>query len=413
MRANILTVGNEILSGYVADTNAAYLAGRICELGIAVRRISSVGDDVEEICAEIRTALEDTDLLIVTGGLGPTEDDLTKQALARAVGRRLVVDKHLHGRLAERWKSRKPVSPRVIEALSLIPEGATTIGNPVGAAVGLDIEHEGHRLFALPGVPREMKSIFEGAIAPLLKEMPKDEISGTRVIKTTGIRESEIAARLVPVAADLPAGLGYLPRIEGVDLRLTAVGGDQPTMAGRLDKATQKILPLLGSYVFSADGEDLNLVVANTLMKQGTTLAVAESCTGGLIGHLLTQVAGISACLDRVIVSYSNRAKTEHLAVSREMLETYGAVSPEVAEAMAKGVRELSGSDLGLSTTGIAGPSGATKTKPVGLVYLGLAHAEGCVVSEQVFPGSREVVKLKAAVYALNMIRMRLTESEA
>jgi nicotinamide-nucleotide amidase len=408
MQANILTVGDEIVSGHIADTNAVYLAGRISQLGIGVRRLSSVGDDVAEICGEIRSALEDADLVFITGGLGPTEDDVTKQAVARAVGRKLVVDRDLHARLAERGKGRKPVSPRVVEALALVPQGASTMGNPVGAAVGLDLEHEGRRLFVLPGVPREMKSIFEGAIVRLLKNMPKDEVSGTRIIKTTGIRESEIEADLAPVAGDLPVSLGYLPGPEGVDLRLTAVGADPGAVTGRLEEATQQILPLLGAYAFSAAGEDLNLVVGNALLERGITLAVAESCTGGLIGHLLTQVAGISACLDRVIVSYSNRAKTESLAVDGDLIEAHGAVSREVAQAMAEGVKRLAGTDLGLSTTGIAGPSGATKTKPVGLVYVGLAHAEGCVVSEHVFPGSREIVKLKAAVHALDMIRIHL-----
>jgi nicotinamide-nucleotide amidase len=257
-----------------------------------------------------------------------------------------------------------------------------------------------------------MKSIFEGAIAPMLKTIPKDEISGTRIIKTTGIRESEIAARLAPVAEDLRVRLGYLPGPAGVDLRLTAVGADPAAVAEQLEDAVGRILPLVGAYAFSAAGEDINLVVANAMMKRGTTLAVAESCTGGLIGHLLTQVAGISACLDRVIVSYSNRAKVENLAVDEGLLEAHGAVSREVAEAMATGVRRLAGTDLGLSTTGIAGPSGATKTKPVGLVYMGLAHAEGCVVSEQVFPGSREVVKLKAATHALDMLRMHLADRD-
>jgi nicotinamide-nucleotide amidase len=240
--------------------------------------------------------------------------------------------------------------------------------------------------------------------------MPRDEVSGSRIIKTTGIRESEIAANLAPVSADLAVSLGYLPMTAGVDLRLTAVGDDPAAVTRRLDEATEKILPLLGAYVFSTAGEDLNLVVANALMESGITLAVAESCTGGLIGHLLTQVAGISACLDRVIVSYSNRAKVDSLAVGEDILEAHGAVSREVAEAMATGVRRLAGTDLGLSTTGIAGPSGATKTKPVGLVYVGLAHPGGCVVSEQVFPGSREAVKLRAAIHALNMIRTHLAE---
>jgi nicotinamide-nucleotide amidase len=257
-----------------------------------------------------------------------------------------------------------------------------------------------------------MKSIFEGAIACMLKDMPRDEVSGTRIIKTTGIRESAIAARVEPVAGDLAVRLGYLPRVEGVDLRLTAVGPDRDAVTGMLEQATRTILPLLGAYAFSAAGEELNLVVGDMLLARGMTLAVAESCTGGLVGHLLTQVAGISACLDRVLVAYSNRAKVENLGVPGDLIEEHGAVSREVAEAMATGVRSIAHCDLGLATTGIAGPSGGTKTKPVGLVYVGLAHGGGCMVGEKVFPGGREVVKLRAAINALDMIRLHLVTRE-
>jgi nicotinamide-nucleotide amidase len=408
MQVSIITVGNEILCGHVANTNAAYLAARVSEMGMQVRRISTVGDDVGEIRAEIEEAFEHVDLVLVTGGLGPTEDDVTKQAVARAVGKELVIDKELHARLAERMAGRRSASAQAIESLALVPEGAVTIGNPVGAAVGLRIDFRDRLIFVLPGVPREMKSIFEGAIACFLKDLPADEVSGNRIIKTTGIRESEVAAVLAPVAGDLGVGLGYLPRPEGVDLRLSAVAADRGTVERKLDEAARRILPLLGAYAFSSTGEELSLVVANMLLQTDKTLAVAESCTGGLIGHLLTQVAGISACLDRVIVAYSNRAKTDMLSVDQDLIEKHGAVSREVAEAMATGVRDLTGTDLGLSTTGIAGPSGETKTKPVGLVYVGLARAGGCTVSENTFTGNREIVKLKAATHALDMLRIHL-----
>jgi nicotinamide-nucleotide amidase len=412
MQAHIITVGDEIIGGQTADTNSSYLASRLSELGIRVRRISSIGDEVDAICAELRAALESADVVLVTGGLGPTEDDVTKHAVARVLGKELVLDRDLHARLAEGTESRRSASARAIEALALVPKGAVTIGNPVGAAVGLSLQYRGSLLFVLPGVPREMKSIFEGGIACILKDLPKDEISGTRVIKTTGIRESEIAVALAPVVGDVAVKLGYLPRPEGVDLRLTAIGPGREAVTEKLEQAVLKVMPLLGSYAFSSEGEELNLVVGNMLLERGMSLAVAESCTGGLIGHLLTQVPGISACLDRDIVAYSNRAKVEELSVDEDLIERRGAVSREVAEAMATGARELAGSDLGLSTTGIAGPGGGTSTKPVGLVYVGLAHRGGCLVSEKVFKGSREIVKLRAAVRALDLVRKHLTSGE-
>jgi nicotinamide-nucleotide amidase len=408
MRASIVTVGDELLSGQVADTNSAYLAGRISAMGIRVGDMSTVADDVAEIRSRLEAAIESSDIVIVTGGLGPTEDDVTKQALALALAKELVIDKGLHARLAEKMGGRRGASARAVEALALIPEGASTIGNPVGAAVGLKLEYKERLIFALPGVPREMESIFEGGIAPLLDQMPKREVTRTRVVRTTGLRESEIEAGLGPLAAGLGAELGYLPKPEGVDLRLTAMGTDAAEVERKLDDATRRILPLIGDYVYSTEGEGLNLVVGNMLLEKGLSLAVAESCTGGLIGHLITQVAGISACLDRVVVAYSNKAKVESLSVAEDLIEKHGAVSGEVAEAMATGVRELACTDIGLSTTGIAGPSGATKTKSVGLVYVGLAHSGGCTVSEKVFSGNRTIVKLRAATHALDMLRMHM-----
>jgi nicotinamide-nucleotide amidase len=273
----------------------------------------------------------------------------------------------------------------------------------------LHIEHEGRHVYVLPGVPREMKSIFEGAVMASLKRLPKDEVTKTRVIRTTGLQESEIAANLGPIVPELDVKLGYLPRVEGVDLRLTASGPDQPSVTGVLDAAAGKVVPLLGDRVYSTDGEDLGLVVGNMLMQTGTSIAVAESCTGGLIGHLLTQVPGISACLERVVVAYSNKAKIDSLSVGGNLIEEHGAVSREVAAAMAEGVRDIAGTDLGISTTGIAGPTGGTDAKPVGLVYIGLADESACTVSENRFAGSRDAVKARAAIRALDLVRGRLT----
>jgi nicotinamide-nucleotide amidase len=324
----------------------------------------------------------------------------------------------------------------VVDLLASVPEGAGILPNRVGAAAGLVIEQAGVRIFVMPGVPREMEAVFADEILPILRRLPRPEITLTRVLKTTGMSESSITRRLKPVIERIEAGLGYLPRPEGVELRITA-GGARDRVERVLSESTGIIVETLGERVYSTEGEDIHFVTGRMLIESGLTIAVAESCTGGLIGHLLTEVPGISAVLDRAVVSYSNQAKIDTLGVPAALIEKHGAVSAEVAEAMALGVRERAGTDLGLSTTGIAGPGGGSEEKPVGLVYFGLAspgleglrlaaadaEAAGAVADagaadsggdsraetvRMVFRGSRSVIKLKAAVHGLDLVRCRL-----
>jgi nicotinamide-nucleotide amidase len=411
MRVTVLTIGDEIVGGHVVDTNAAYLSRRLSELGFRVRRLASVGDDLGEIGGEIKLATTDSDLLFVTGGLGPTRDDITKQAVAEAAGRPLVIDSGLHASLRHRFSSRAGVRPEVIESFSRIPEGARVLENPLGAAPGIAVEVGGKTVYLMPGVPREMRAVFERDIVAEIAVLSRTGLSKSRVIRTFGLRESEIAEQIEDVR--LPSGvrLGYLPGRGGVDLRLVASGRDEPSAAAVLGEAAGALARVLGRSVYSTEGEDLQVVVGGMLIARATTIAVAESCTGGLVGHLLTEVPGISACFKSDIVAYSNRTKVDTLAIDEELIRRYGAVSRQVGEAMAIGARRLAGTHLGLSTTGIAGPTGGSRQKPVGLVYVCLAHQDGCIITDNVFRGTREIVKSRAAMHALDLVRCHLLDT--
>ena len=412
MKASVVTIGDEIVDGLIPDYNARYLASRLGQLGIKVIRLASVGDSPGAIVDELGRMIDLSDLIFVTGGLGPTHDDVTKQAVAQATGRQLVLDTELKRRLEQRYSGHVSATAGVLSNLATVPAGSRLLENPVGAAAGLAVEHRGRRLFILPGVPREMEAIFETSLVAELRELAAGDFTKSRLLKTVGIRESEIADRLKGMVASLGVRLAFLPRTTGVDLRLTATGTDEAACREALDAAANAIMPLLDRYAYSALGEDLHTVVARLLLERGRTVAVAESCTGGLIGHLLTDVPGISACLERVVVAYSNTAKVEALGVDEALLMQHGAVSPEVAGAMASGVRDAARTDLGLATAGIAGPGGVTEEKQVGLVYIGLAFDGGGSTGKHLYTGDRQTIKQRAAAYALDLIRRHIIETE-
>ncbi|MGD9140131.1 MAG: competence/damage-inducible protein A [bacterium] len=409
MKAHIITVGDEIVSGFVLDTNSVYLAGKLAEAGITVGRKTSVRDHVEEIAAEIDAALAGSDMVFLTGGLGPTHDDCTKKAVCESFGIELVESEDILGRVRQRYESRGVEMPEASRSLAMVPAGAELLPNPLGSAVGLKLTREGRPLYVLPGVPGEMKAIFEGSIETGLLSLDGRASIKTKVLRTTGLTESAIAELLSPVSGDLEVSLAYLPRPTGIVLRLTAMGDTDAAAGMALGRATAVIRTVLGRRLYSEDGEDLHFVVGDMLIEAGRTISVAESCTGGLIGHLLTEVPGVSSRFMEGITAYSNQAKIRDLDVNREIIESFGAVSEQVARAMAVGVRRRASTDIGLSTTGIAGPTGGTADKPVGLVYTGIAHEEGVEVTRNVFAGPRGVIKVRAATHALDLVRMYLS----
>ncbi|HEC83150.1 MAG TPA: nicotinamide-nucleotide amidohydrolase family protein, partial [Firmicutes bacterium] len=334
-------------------------------------------------------------------------DDVTKAGVARALGLRLMVNEDVLTDLKTRYAHRKDVDEDLLANIATLPERATCYMNPLGAAPGFAVKEGERTIYVLPGVPGEMKVIFERSIARELQHLSLERYSVTRVVTTFGLTESEIARRIGEHLPD-DVRIGYLPGLDGVKLRLTAGGSDRQEIGQRLKTVTSKIVEILGDNVVSTEGLPLSEVVGKMLIESHLTIAIAESCTGGLIGHLLTEIPGISSSLDRDVVAYSNATKVEALGVDSNLIETRGAVSGEVAAAMAEGVRARSGTDIGLSTTGIAGPTGGTPTKPVGTVYIGLAFGEETRVEKRQFRGDRSAIKVRAANTALDLLRRSL-----
>ncbi len=415
-RAEILAIGSELLLGGRLDTNSLFLTDELAALGIEVRWKTVVGDDEADIAAAIRVAAQRADLVVMTGGLGPTGDDLTREAVARVTNRPLRrhadAVKGMTQRLAA-W-GRTPTAAQMKQAF--IPSSAAVLANPVGSAPGFCLSWKGCQLIALPGVPAEAKAMFAREatrfVAEPIQARARTRIE-RRVLHTFGILEAELDARLGPlVAPRRGVRFGLLASPLGVTVSLTACGGTSEIAA--LDQATHAVQQDLGGLVYAEGTTTMEEVVGRALTTRQLTIAVAESCTGGLIGHRLTQVPGSSTYLDRVLVCYSNEAKIELLDVPKVVLTRHGAVSPEVAAAMARGVRERSKTDVGLSVTGIAGPGGSTAQKPIGLVYVGFdAKGMGALAKEFRFHGPRDTIKLRASQAALNLLRQWLPVAQS
>lgn len=408
--AETIAIGSELLIGGRTDSNSLRIADMLGPLGIAVRFKSIVGDDAGDIAAVLKTAVGRAGVVIMTGGLGPTVDDCTREAVARATGRRLARRKDalegLTARLAQ-W-GRTPNKGQLRQAL--IPSGACVLLNPVGSAPGFWLTWKGAMVVSLPGVPREMEAMMDASILPALREALRRAGASPHplmrlVFHTWGLPEAEVDAKLaglIPASAGIDLGLLASPL--GVLVSLTTTPGTRATH--RLAEWAAGVRSRLGDWLYAEGEETMEDVVGRLLTKRQLTVATAESCTGGLIGHRLTQVPGSSAYVDRGVICYSNRSKTEVLGVPAPLIETHGAVSAEVAGAMAQGIRERAGVSVGLSVTGIAGPGGATPGKPVGLVYIGLNADDGTALTREFrFHGDRSVIKLRSSQAALDLLR--------
>lgn len=405
--AEIIAIGSELLLGGRLDTNSLVLTEGLASVGVEVRFKTAVGDDEADIVAAIRTAGGRASVVILTGGLGPTRDDRTREAVARVTRRRLQRRSEAVSAIRTRlaiW-GRAPNRAQLKQAM--VPAGADLIANPIGTAAGFQCRWKGCHLAALPGVPGEMQAMFRDAVLPRLRldAGPHDHVEW-RLFHTFGLPEADVDQRCRGLGR---AGirLGTLASPLGVTVSLTVSGGLTKARRAMVEQLTAELRRLFGEALYAEGNETMEIVVGRHLRGQGLMLAVAESCTGGLIGHRLTQVAGSSDYLDRVVVCYSNRAKMELLRVPAALIEAHGAVSAEVAAAMAHGVRALSGVPLGLSVTGIAGPGGGTAQKPVGLVYVGLDGGDTGhpMTHEFRFHGDREAIKLRASQAALNVAR--------
>lgn len=407
MKVEIITIGDELCSGSVQDTNATFISSHLHTIAIEVAKVTTVGDDTEKIVEALRSVQQKVSFVIVTGGLGPTVDDITTQAAADALRRKLVLNKHALKAMEERFqKFGRTMSPHNIKQ-AYLPSGATIVPNPIGTACGFSLAKSNTLFIFLPGVPREMKRMFEESVIPLIKkEQPETSIIRSSVLKIFGKTESYCDQRLSDlIKSEKEITFAFLPHYPEISLKLTMRGQDKKYIEKKIKAVERKVTKILGDIIFGKNEETLEEVVGNLLRSQGATIAVAESCTGGLISHRLTNVPGSSDYLERSIIAYSNKAKKDLLKVPATTLNRFGAVSKETAESMAKGVRKLSKTTFGLAVTGIAGPTGGTPEKPVGTVFISIAHGRQVTTQKCRFYGDREQIKFMTSQYALDMVR--------
>ena len=412
MNAEILAVGTELLMGQIANTNAQYISKRLPDVGVNVYFHSVVGDNPSRLKECLELALKRSDVVILTGGLGPTQDDLTKETVSELMNKKLVLHQESLDKIEGffRGLSRQMTQNNVKQAY--LPEGCIILKNNNGTAPGCIIESNSKSIIMLPGPPSEMKLMFEEYVIPyFLEKSPYKIVS--KYLRIFGIGESAMEDKLLDMIESQtnPTIAPYAKEGE-VQLRISAKCDKNEDADLLIRPVITEIYKRLGNSVYTEEDKLMEEVVAEMLIKQNITIAIAESCTGGLISSRLTEIPGVSKVFNRGIISYSNESKVENLSVSTETLNKYGAVSKQSAEEMAIGVRKLSGTDIGLSITGIAGPDGGSDEKPVGLVYIGLADKDGANVKELRLWGRRERIRHVAALNAFDMIRQYIINSK-
>jgi nicotinamide-nucleotide amidase len=416
MKAEIICIGTELLLGNVVDTNATFLARELADLGIDLYHKTTVGDNLLRVTAVLREAWDRADLLILSGGLGPTQDDLTREAVAGLLGEELIFQDEVWRDILEFFtKLQRPIVASN-RRQAMYPPSGRPIANPVGTAPGLLVVKDGRRLAALPGVPRELTAMWEQTVRPYLQKCMAQEsgvVLTSKTVRMVGIGESAMEEKVIDLIKNQtnPTIATYASLGE-TSLRLTAKGGSEAETLNAIAPVITTIAARLGPYIYGYDHDNLETVAGRLLQAKGWRLAVAESCTGGLIAHRITNIPGSSAYYLGGINSYSNQFKIEQLGVAEATLATYGAVSAETAQAMAEGVRRISGVEVGLAVTGIAGPDGGTTDKPVGLVYLGLALPGLTRVERRVFPYNRVGNKEAAAQLGLTLLWQGLIAKE-
>ena len=412
LSVEIVTIGDELLLGTTVDTNAVFLARALGEIGVPIARRATVADDAAEITDAVRQALERTGGVITTGGLGPTADDLTRPVLAKLFGRDLFEDPQIVAALHALWATRGrggALPPSNLQQ-ALVPEGAEVLTNAQGTAPGLRLtDAQGRWVIMLPGVPRELRHMTTTHIVPWLAAQSTGTVLRWRSVRTTSIAESALAEKLGPMRREVEGlPLAYLPGFDGVDLRVTARGLRADDAAQRLDAAVTRIQDAIGIYAYATDGVPMPKVVLDLCEAHGDTIAVAESCTGGLLGARLTEIAGSSRVVLGGVIAYCNAVKEQELLVSPEDIGQYGAVSEQVAVQMARGVRGVTGATIGVGITGVAGPDGGTGDKPVGTVWIAVDVRGDVTTSRAIYIGDRIEIRHRATQVALDMIRRAL-----
>ena len=402
MKIGLVTIGAELLNGARTNTNAAWIGQNVISVGGAIDWHMTVNDEkntIESALDEVPTSI---DVVLCTGGLGPTHDDITSSVLYDYFGAKPEFDEQYWQLLTKKFAARDQVIPDINRNQAMKPDIGEVIPNPIGSARGLHLSNKSYHLFAMPGVPAEMKSMMTNTILPWIESRSKSKIHVT-VMRTTGIMESVLYEKVQGILDDYPQiNVAFLPRFTGVDIRLTT--SDKNT----LNRLVDQISPVIQKYHFGGEGVELEDVVGRLLIKNRKTIATAESCTGGLIGDRLTNISGSSLYYKGGIVAYSNSVKEKTIGVKKETLDSAGSVSEETALEMARGIRNKLDADIGLSTTGIAGPKGGTKEKPVGLVYIAISYNSGEKVYRFTFTPYRKTNKLMTSQAALNITRIHI-----
>lgn len=406
MNFALITVGNELLNGFTVNTNASWIGNNILKHGGKIIWHQTMGDTKDEILHALKQVPMQAEGVIITGGLGPTHDDVTANALYEYVGDQPVFDESYWNDLKSFFAKRNIKIPELNRNQAFRPEKGKIIPNPLGSARGLHFNHEAKHIFVLPGVPKEMKAMMDQYVFPWIANKSKDQ-QVVRTIRTTGIAESTLAEKLKELTDDLKNqfSVAFLPQFTGVDIRLT--GHDQEI----IDRAIRSIYNIAKPYVYAFENENLEEVIGRLLIEKNQTLATAESCTGGLVGHRLTNISSCSRYYAGGIISYSNEVKAKQLGVAELTLSKFGAVSRETATAMAENIRQKFNTDFGLAITGIAGPAGGTEQKPVGLTYIALATDKETVVKEFRFFTDREYNKTASSQAAMNMLRIYISNA--
>jgi nicotinamide-nucleotide amidase len=409
LSAEIIAIGSELLTPEKTDTNSLWLTGKLNEIGIEVKLKTIVGDDELRLEETIRDAVKRSDVVITTGGLGPTEDDITRQVSARAVGRGLVYRDEIEAHLRERFKNWGREMPEINKRQAYLIEGADVLPNPNGSAVGMMAEIDDKYLVVLPGPPRENQPMFENFVFSKLREKAGEIYVRRRILRVSGIGESALDEAISPIYQSYKTvQTSILFNRSEVEVHLQAQGASYEDADRMLEELAAKIVEKLGAAVFAMNGEKMEEVVGQILSSRGETLATAESCTGGLIAKRLTEIPGSSNYFMEGAVTYSNDAKIRTLNVPPEILAEHGAVSAETAEAMARGMRERAGTTYAVSVTGIAGPGGGSEEKPVGLVFIGYADDAKVKSLKFIVPGDRYLIRWRASQAALDYLRRQI-----
>ncbi len=410
MKAEIISVGTELLLGQIDDTNSSYISGKLAQLGINLYFKTSVGDNANRLKHALEQASARADLMVITGGLGPTVDDLTKETLADFLGYDLVLDNKILLDIKNKFKrfNFKMPEGNIKQAL-IFKKNSITIPNKIGTAPGFIVK-KGKKIFIiLPGVPVEMKEMFEKTVIPYLKKKVSANIIFSRILKIIGLPESQVNKMIkTQFESYRNPTIALLAKPGEITVRLTARGKNIPDVKKVISGVESEMNGIFGDYIFARDDESMESVVGKMLSKSKKTIAFAESCTGGLVGNRITDIPGSSKYFFGSVASYSNKMKEKVVGVRKTVIEKFGAVSKETAEQMASGIRKITGADIGISITGIAGPSGGTKEKPVGLVFMGIYTRKMKKVFQFKFYGTRNMIKFQASQYALNLARLYL-----